>query len=69
MSTKEEKERGSRESYNEVLKTLNLKKAYEQYGEKNVKWALNKFLKEQRERANLLKQKTEAEERLKELDK
>lgn len=55
-------------SYKEILADLNLEKTYKKYGEKNVKWALNRFLKEQRERAALMKQKSEAENKLKELN-
>lgn len=55
-------------SYKDILGDLNLEKTYKKYGEKNVKWALNRFLKEQRERAALLKQKADAESKLKELN-
>jgi len=59
----------NKEQYNQVVESLNLHKAYKEYGEETVKWSLNRFLKEQRERASLLKQKKEAEDKLKELDK
>lgn len=64
-----EKETINKEVYQDVLTGLNLKVVYKTYGESTVKWALNRFLKEQRERNNLLKQKQEAEDKLKELDK
>jgi hypothetical protein len=70
MKTKTEKRQEEQHRlYRQIMKVVSLDKAVAQFGEKDVKWAINRYLVSVRERARLLKKKADAEAALAEITK
>jgi len=55
--------------YREIIGSLYIGRAIEKYGEKDVKWAIQKYLVGIRERARLLKEQAEAQKALDEINR
>lgn len=51
-----------------VIKALGIDKAVKKFGEKDVKWAVGKYLTGIRDRSRLLRQKADAEAKMKEIN-
>lgn len=67
-SYKQTKQESSTRLYRKIIKTIAVDKAVRIFGEKDVKWAIAKYLTSIRERTALLKAKSEAEQKLREIE-
>jgi hypothetical protein len=56
MVSIKEKERNQHQLFKRIVKTLTIQKAVALFGEKDVRWAINRYLMASRERARLLRQ-------------
>jgi glutathione peroxidase-family protein len=72
MNIKSKQEKKSEEQtrlFKKIIKAIAIDKAVTAFGEKDVKWAINKYLVSIRARTRLLKEKAATEARLAEISK
>jgi hypothetical protein len=67
-TNKQKKQEVSIKLYRKIIKTIGVDKAVRIFGEKDVKWAIGKYLTSIRERTALLKARAETEQRLREIE-
>jgi hypothetical protein len=65
----EKRQADQKKLFRKVIKTLAIDKAIRLHGEKDVKWAITKYLSGVRERTKLLKEKAAAESKMAEISR
>jgi uncharacterized membrane protein len=68
ISNKDRRAEEQKKLFQSVIKMISIEKAVAAFGDKQVKWAITKYLMSVREKARLFKEKSAADERIAELN-